>query len=149
MNEAMSNLQACVERLTAAASSMESVAALWRQCAEEQTGAVTKITAAVEAGDEGAESTRRERELQARLREVEGALEALRAESAPRAESRSEGRVARKTLPAATVQLLAKQGIDTADSVDVRSLDVALAGLSVENRIAVKSQLMRTGALTL
>jgi hypothetical protein len=56
---------------------------------------------------------------------------------------------ARKTLPAAMVQLLAKQGIDTGDAVDVPSLDAALAGLSVEQRIAVKSQLLRNGMLTL
>jgi hypothetical protein len=30
----------------------------------------------------------------------------------------------------------------------VQSVDAALAGLSVEQRIAVKSQLLRTGALT-
>jgi hypothetical protein len=33
--------------------------------------------------------------------------------------------------------------------VDVPSLDAALAGLSVEQRIAVKSQLLRNGMLTL
>jgi hypothetical protein len=31
--------------------------------------------------------------------------------------------------------------------VDVRTLDAALAGLSLEQRIAVKSQLLRAGAM--
>jgi len=53
----------------------------------------------------------------------------------------------RRTLPAATSDMLAKHGI--ADGpVDVRALDAALAGLSLEQRIAVKTQLSRAGAIT-
>ena len=46
----------------------------------------------------------------------------------------------RKTLPAGVATLLAKDG-----AADVASLDTALGSLSVEQRIAVKSQLMRSG----
>ena len=57
-------------------------------------------------------------------------------------------RSARKTLPAATTQLLAKQGISMLDSVEAGALDAALTGLSLEQRIAVKAQLLRAGLLS-
>ena len=53
----------------------------------------------------------------------------------------------RKTLPVATMQLLAKQGIGSVDGLEAGSLDAALTGLSLEQRVAVKAQLIRTGAL--
>ncbi len=138
MNEVLQNLSAGLERLAAAASALESQAARMEQAGAAQTGEVGKITAAIE-GSGGA----REMELERRLEQAERTIAALEAAGA-----REEPRVAaRKTLPAATVQLLAKQGIDAADQVDVQSLDAALAGLSVEQRIAVKSQMLRTGAL--
>ncbi len=52
----------------------------------------------------------------------------------------------RKTVPAATTEMLAKHGIGEGP-VDVRALDAALAGLSLEQRIAVKTQLLRAGAI--
>jgi hypothetical protein len=52
----------------------------------------------------------------------------------------------RKTVPAVTSEMLAKQGIGDGP-VDVRTVDAALAGLSLEQRIAVKSQLLRAGAI--
>jgi hypothetical protein len=49
-------------------------------------------------------------------------------------------------MPAATAEMLAKHGL--ADGpVNVRALDAALAGLSLEQRIAVKTQLLRAGAI--
>jgi len=42
--------------------------------------------------------------------------------------------------------MLAKQGI-AEGPVDVRTLDAALSGLSLEQRIAVKTQLLRAGAI--
>jgi len=53
----------------------------------------------------------------------------------------------RKTLPASTAHLLAKGGITTLESIEAGALDAALIGLSLEQRIAVKAQLMRAGAL--
>jgi hypothetical protein len=50
----------------------------------------------------------------------------------------------RKTLPAAMTSLLAKQGV-TVDSLEAGALDAALVSLSLEQRIAVKAQLMRAG----
>jgi len=44
------------------------------------------------------------------------------------------------------VNLLAKQGV-TVDSIEGGALDGALGSLSIEQRIAVKAQLMRAGML--
>ena len=52
----------------------------------------------------------------------------------------------RRTLPSATAEMLAKHGIGDG-TVDVRQLDAAMVGLSLEQRIAVKSQLRRAGAV--
>ncbi len=142
MTEVMEQMSVGVARIAAAAEVLESWAGRVRADGD-GTGSVGKITAAVESGSEL--WAVREDELQRRLDEALGALATLRAEGAQR-----ESRItARKTLPAATVQLLAKQGVDVTDAVDVSTLDAALAGMSVEQRIAVKSQLLRTGSLTL
>jgi hypothetical protein len=53
----------------------------------------------------------------------------------------------RKTLPAGMANMLAKQGV-TIDSLDAGALDAALGSLSVEQRIAVKAQLIRAGMLS-
>jgi hypothetical protein len=148
MTEMMDQLNAGIARLAQAAEALEGSAG---RMTAEAGGSVSKITAAIEGGAARGPArgidgwSPREAELQRRLDQALGALTALQAEGAP-----GERRVsARKTLPAATVQLLAKQGVDVADAVDVTTLDAALAGMSVEQRIAVKSQLLRTGSLTL
>ena len=53
----------------------------------------------------------------------------------------------RKTLPASMATMLAKQGV-TVDSVEAGALDTALTSLSLEQRIAVKAQLLRSGLLS-
>lgn len=53
----------------------------------------------------------------------------------------------RKTLPATAAQLLAKNGVEISEEMDVAALDASLATLSVEQRIAVKSQMARAGLL--
>jgi hypothetical protein len=52
----------------------------------------------------------------------------------------------RKTLPVSMSALLAKQGV-TVDSMEAGALDAALVSLSMEQRFAVKAQLMRAGLL--
>ncbi len=58
----------------------------------------------------------------------------------------------RKTLPTAMTTLLSKQGVSLgsleAGSIEAGSLDAALSSLSLEQRIAVKSQLIRAGLLS-
>jgi ATP-dependent Lon protease len=98
------------------------------------TGEVERISATVE-------QSRRELELAEKLAAVERELGELKASA-----SSTVVTPMRRTLPAVTSEMLAKHGI--ADGpVDVRTLDAALIGLSLEQRIAVKTQLLRAGAV--
>ena len=99
-----------------------------------RAGEVEKISATVE-------QSRRETELTERLAVVEHELAELKA-----AARMTVVDPLRRTVPAATAEMLAKHGIGESP-VDVRALDTALAGLSLEQRIAVKAQLMRAGLL--
>lgn len=57
----------------------------------------------------------------------------------------------RKTVPVAVTNLLAKQGVSLeaigGEGLQASALDGALGSLSVEQRIAVKAQLLRAGML--
>jgi hypothetical protein len=86
----------------------------------------------------------REAELEVKLAAAEAEIAELKAAAASYVPITVTN--GRKTLPAAMVNLLAKQGV-TVDSVDAGALDAALVNLSLEQRIAVKAQLMRTGLL--
>jgi hypothetical protein len=127
-----------IERLSSAASLLERTVAWLEQREPVTAGAVEKMTAAVESQGE---SLQRERELRLKLEAAEQQIAELRAQS-------SRAVAARQTLPASTTQLLAKQGLSTVDSIQAGALDAALTGLNVEQRIAVKSQLLRAGMLT-
>ena len=74
-------------------------------------------------------------------------LQAHAVTAAPRADAGS-----RKTLPSAMATLLAKQGVAVDSlgpaSIEAGSLDAALSSLSLEQRIAVKAQLLRAGLLS-
>ena len=98
------------------------------------SGDVERISATVE-------QSRREAELAEKLAVAERELAELKAGAAQNVLS-----PLRRTLPSATSEMLAKHGIGEGP-VDVRTLDAALAGLSLEQRIAVKSQLLRAGAI--
>jgi hypothetical protein len=102
-------------------------------------GEVPKLVAAVEA-----EPAARLAELEVRLKAVEEQVADLRAKAAGNVAVAAS---ARKTLPVAAAHLLAKHGIDTLEQVNGGALDAALTGLSLEQRIAVKSQLIRAGLL--
>jgi DNA repair exonuclease SbcCD ATPase subunit len=121
-----------VERLETAASLLERTLERLRL----PGGEVDRISATVE-------SSRREEELAARLEETQRELSELKAAATglPRALQ-----PLRRTLPSTTTEMLAKHGIGES-AVDVRTLDAALVGLSLEQRIAVKSQLRRAGAM--
>lgn len=105
------------------------------------SGQVQKIVATVEESA-GIDRTEGERlsELERRLREATAQIAEMRAQG-------SNGAPGRKTVSSATASLLAKQGISNLDSIEAGSLDAALSALSVEQRIAVKSQLLRAGLL--
>lgn len=122
------------ERLEAATALLERTLSWLEQRQSLLTGEVEKISATVE-------QSRREAELAERLAAAQKELAELKAAGAPAALD-----TLRKTVPAATAEMLAKHGVGEGP-VDVRTLDAALAGLSLEQRIAVKSQLLRAGAI--
>jgi hypothetical protein len=123
------------ERLQAAAERLEKTAAWLEERQAAMTGDVARIVATVDASADG-----RQRELERKLEVAEQQIAELKAQAA----AATSGR---KTLPVATMQLLAKQGIGSVDGLEAGSLDAALTGLSLEQRISVKAQLIRSGTL--
>ena len=132
-------LDLALERLSAAAEMLERVFDKVNDrdglFAMEAEASIGRIVATVEG--------RRELELEQRLATAETELSELRAKAA---QSTSEHERGRKTVPASMVNLLAKQGV-TVDSLEAGALDAALISLSLEQRIAVKAQLLRAGLL--
>jgi len=128
-------------RLEAAASLFERTVALMEERESERSGEVRRIVAAVESG--------REAELQKKLEAAEQQIAELQAQIEAGIERTPEApaKAGRKTVPASTAQFLAKQGIETLDQVEAGALDAALTGLSLEQRIAVKAQLLRAGVV--
>jgi hypothetical protein len=104
-------------------------------------GDVIAVSGEVERISATVDQSRRESEMFERLTAVEHELAELKA-----AASSTIASPLRRTLPASTSEMLAKHGIGDGP-VDVRTLDAALAGLSLEQRIAVKTQLLRAGAI--
>src|SRR5665213_1556563 len=132
--EMKDELGVTVERLAAAAGLLEQAVERLAQRQSDSEESIGRIVATVEA--------RRETELEEKLAAAEAEIAELRA-SASVSASVTHGR---KTLPVAMVNLLAKQGV-TVDSMEAGALDAALVSLSLEQRIAVKAQLMRAGLL--
>ena len=133
-----------MDRLNAAAVLLERTAAHLEQREASMAGDVQKIVAAVE---QGAEVSQREMELERKLAQAEHKIAELSAQES-RGVLESKSASIRRTLPAGTTQLLAKQGITALESIEAGALDAALSGLSLEQRIAVKAQLQRAGALS-
>jgi len=135
--EMKDDLGITVDRLVAAASQLEQAVQRLSESQNAFAGdveaSVGRIVATVEA--------RREMGLEEKLAAAELKIAELQARA-------SSGRVVegRKTLPAAMTSLLAKQGV-TVDSLEAGALDAALVSLSLEQRIAVKAQLMRAGLI--
>ena len=123
-----------VERLEAATIALEKTLSWLEERQGELSGEVERISATVE-------QSRRETELAEKLAAAERELAEVKAVS-----SQNALNPLRRTMPAATAEMLAKHGIGDGP-VDVRSLDAALSGLSLEQRIAVKTQLLRAGAI--
>jgi hypothetical protein len=135
LSESMERMEA---RIEAAASLFERAAARIEERESERSGEVQKIVAAVE--------TTRETELQKKLDAAEQQIGELRAQIGAKAEAQPLS--GRRTVPASTAQFLAKQGITTLESLEAGALDAALTGLSLEQRIAVKAQLLRSGVVS-
>lgn len=109
---------------------------------EQKLAAANTLSGEVERISATVEQNRREEELAQKLDAAERELAELKAAAA----SAQPLSTLRKTIPAATTEMLAKHGIGEGP-VEVRALDSALAGLSLEQRIAVKTQLLRAGAI--
>jgi hypothetical protein len=128
-----------VERLAAAAGMLEQAVERLTQrqndFALDAEASIGRIVATVEA--------RREAELEEKLAAAEAQIAELKAAAGYVPATVTHGR---KTLPVAMVNLLAKQGV-TVDSMEAGAVDAALGSLSIEQRIAVKAQLMRAGLL--
>lgn len=127
-----------VARLAAAAGLLEQAVErlVERQSAfaNDAEASIGRIVATVEA--------RREAELEQKLAAAEAEIAELRAAACVPA-TVTHGR---KTLPGAMANLLAKQGV-AVDSLEAGSLDAALSSLSMEQRFAVKAQLLRAGLM--
>jgi ATP-dependent Lon protease len=122
------------ERLEAATTLLERTLGWLEERQGVLSGEVEKISATVE-------QSRRETELAEKLAAVERELAEVKAAAAPNVMN-----PLRRTMPAATAELLAKHGVGDGP-VGVHALDAALSGLSLEQRIAVKTQLLRAGAI--
>jgi len=123
-----------VERLEAATTLLERTLSWLEERQGELSGEVERISATVE-------QSKREVELAEKLAAAERELAEVKATA-----SQTTASPLRRTVPAATAEMLAKHGIGDGP-VDVRKLDAALSGLSLEQRIAVKTQLLRAGAI--
>jgi hypothetical protein len=77
----------------------------------------------------------REQQLEQRLAEAEATIVSLRAEGIRAS--------ARKTAPAGAPALASRDGV----AVEASALDSSLRSLSIEQRIAVKAEMLRTGLL--
>ena len=127
------------ERLAAAATTLE-------QATINAEATLERIVTSIESS----RANERETDLEQRLAAAEAEIAELRASglTAPvKVTNTVPASQGRKTLPVSMANLLAKQGV-TIDSVEAGALDVALNSLSIEQRIAVKAQLMRAGLLS-
>jgi hypothetical protein len=110
------------EDLSPAIARLAAAAAALEQAAERIAGVAIE-------GSYAGELRAREAELEDQLREAEATIATLRA--------------GRRTEPCSGTTLMAKEG----RTPDAGALDAALKSLSPEQRIAVKSEMMRAGLL--
>jgi predicted nucleic acid-binding Zn-ribbon protein len=133
----LESLAATLEVLTAAAGALEQAVSRLEVQHSAMSGQVQRIVATVDAPL----AQDRIADLERRLQEAMGQIAEMKAQSA------APVATGRKTLAAPAIALLAKQGISNLDSLEAGSLDAAMSSLSIEQRIAVKSQLLRAGLL--
>ena len=136
-----------LERMCAAAAALERAV---EQMAERQVAlaaeaeqTVGRIVATVE-GQREAELSERLRIAEAKLSEAESRIAELSAAAAG-------APAGRKTVSPGMMAMLAKQGVATegleSGRFEAGSLDAALTSLSIEQRFAVKAELLRAGLL--
>ena len=105
---------------------------------------IDRIVAAIDEGELAAQthevqaSASEQAALQSRVAELEKSNQELKAQSAA---------TRRKTISPVVTALLAKEGIEGESVIETPVVEKALAGLSIEQRIAVKAELARAGVL--
>lgn len=99
---------------------------------------IDRIVAAVDDGELQAGAPA-DTALRSKVTELEKANQDLKAQTAA---------ARRKTLSPTITALLAKEGVDGNALIEIPVVEKALAGLSIEQRIAVKAELARAGILT-
>ena len=133
------SLTAVAERLAAAAEALDQAVARLAAHADAQNAELgAKVDRIVAAVDEG---VMLRQHLEGRIAELEFANAELKANAAELA-----ARAGRKTLSPAMTALLSKSGVETS-TLDPATLDKALAGLGVEQRVAVKAEMARAGLI--
>jgi hypothetical protein len=131
-------LIAVSQRMADVAEALSATVASMQANHDELSAKIERIVAAVE--DEGS--------LRQRLAEMEQANTELMEKLAATGKGQiTAAPSARKTLPPLVGALLAKSGIEVSDGMDTAALDASLMPLSIEQRIAVKSQLAKAGLI--
>jgi prefoldin subunit 5 len=140
MSEEMTQqLMATAERLASAAESLDRVLGRLDAQQDALNTKVDRIVAAVDERLYAPEHGDATRQLQDRVAELEKSNFDLKAQAA---------RMVRKTLNPMVSAILAKGGAETdGDRIEKSVLDKTLQSLSVEQRIAVKSELARAGMI--
>jgi hypothetical protein len=129
------------ERMAAAAEALNTTITRLEAQHQGLSAHIDRIVAMVEQGQN--EDSR----LKARVAELEKSNSELRIKLEAGAGVSQPAPAARKTLPAIVTALLAKTGVEVTDAMDAAALDATLAPLSIEQRIAVKSQMAKAGLI--
>lgn len=129
------------ERLAAAAVQLEQAITGFEDRHAHACGDVQRIVATAE-GALGEQRDAWRQDLERKLSAAEQQILSLQAQIQATASA-----PVRKTMAAQGTQMFAKSGIDSVTSLEAGTIDAALSGLSLEQRIAVKSQLARAGLL--
>jgi len=137
MNEELTQqITATAARLASAAETLDRVLDRLDSQQEALNAKVDRIVAAVE--DRSAIVHDYPDHLERRVAELEKANADLKAQAA---------RMARKTLSPLATAMLGKSGSEVGDRIDRAALDKTMQSLSVEQRIAVKSEMARAGMI--
>jgi len=137
-NEAQKDpIEECAAQLNSAAQALERVIGKLEAQYEALNQKIDRIIATVEkqAGEEDGEPA------------VSASVETERATRLEKENRELRQRAGRKTLPSMVSTLLAKSGVAEGVQIEVGTLEKALGGLAIEQRIAVKAELARAGMI--
>lgn len=134
--------KACAEQLAGAAASLEKVLEKLEAQYAALNQKIDRIIAAVEKDEDKADNGTSEGISASALRKQVADLERNNANLREQVQ-----RAGRKTLPATVSTLLAKGGMEEGSPLEIEKLEKALGSLSVEQRIAVKAEMLRAGLL--